>query len=148
MDGIRMRRRGIILVALSCLAVTVGGMICAGWFGGVLESPVLAASEQGGADSEGVSEAAAGGGGVAEQTWMDRVDTRFGQYLVAPLAKTLFYDFGTQDLQLRHLLKQDVDGDGEVSRAEARGRVARAFETLDKDDSEALSVGELAVLTQ
>ncbi len=68
-----------------------------------------------------------------EKTWMDSVDAFFGTYLVKPMSKVLFFDFWTQELQLRQLGKQDVDGDGRISRSEAKGRLSRAFDELDKD---------------
>ena len=75
-----------------------------------------------------------------------RVDARFGQYVVGPLAKALFFDFGTQKLQLYFLKKQDTDGDGFISQDEASGRVAAGFEDLDKDKDGLLSEDEFIVL--
>ncbi len=84
--------------------------------------------------------------GQGAMTWMEHVDARFGDYVVTPLANTLFYDFGTQRLQLHWLKKQDTDGDGLVSRAEASGRTAAGFDDLDTNQDGVLSEDELIVL--
>lgn len=142
----RQRKTVRILVALAALVFVVqaGGLVSA--------APDQAAeatrSERQPAEGQG-DEMAAGGAdpeSASDEGWMDRVDARFGKYLVAPLAKTLFYDFGSREFQLRQLRKQDVDGDGRISRREARREVAAGFETLDKDDNGRLSEEEFSVL--
>lgn len=144
MGRTRAKRQGRFFLALACLVAIVGGVACACWFGGVRPSVVRAGSEpekpRPATPPEGE---AAGPEAGSDETWMDTVDAQFGKYLVAPLAETLFYDFGTQQWQLRRLQRQDVDGDGYVSRTEAGGRVARGFDTLDKNQDDVLSTDEL-----
>ncbi len=79
------------------------------------ESTVAAAAESTVADGAEVRPGAA----ASEPTWMDRVDGVFGKYLVQPMSKVLFFDFWTRDLQLYLLGKQDLNGDGKISRDEA-----------------------------
>ncbi len=97
---------------------------------------------------ESAAEAAADlpSGAAAESDWMTKVDEKFGAYVVTPLAKTLFYDFGTKDWQLRRLAEQDTNGDGQISRQEATGRLARAFTELDRDGNGLLTAAEYGVL--
>ncbi|MFW6170165.1 MAG: amino acid carrier protein [Planctomycetota bacterium] len=132
-------------VALACLTlgIVVGGAVQA-----APEQSVEAerGSEQGTGDLEGAGSASSDPEADSQGAWMDRVDARFGDYLVAPLEKTLFYDFGTQKMQLRRLRKQDTGGDGYISREEARGTVAAGFEALDKNQDGRLSEEEFSVL--
>ena len=64
------------------IIVAFGTLVCA--------SSVTLGQE---ADTDAV--AAVAENAEAATTWMDTVDTFFGKYLVAPLAKVLFFDFGT-----------------------------------------------------
>lgn len=93
---------------------------------------------------EGLADVSADGS--AERTWMDGVDGFFGRYLVTPLAKVLFFDFGTHRFQMNRLARQDRDGDGLISPGEATGRLAASFEDLDRDGNGFLSADEYKTL--
>ena len=63
---------------------------------------------------------------VPKRTWMDDVDVVFGDYVVTPFEKVLYFDFWTHEFQMSHYRKMDADGDKRISRAEATGRLLGA----------------------
>lgn len=136
------------LVFVCCGSLAVAGFLA--WPGGVARAQDSAQGADGGATAEAVSasqvEQSAADSEQRPGGWMERIDAAFARFVVAPLAKTLFYDFGTQQFQLRRLLAQDTDGDGKVSRQEAEGRAAAAFSQLDKNRDDQLTEKELLVL--
>ncbi|MBM4088602.1 MAG: alanine:cation symporter family protein [Planctomycetes bacterium] len=77
---------------------------------------------------------------------MHTADVIFSTYCVQPLGKVLFFDFGTQRLQMWWFGRQDSDGDASISRAEARGRLRGAFAELDRNGDGLLDANEYAVL--
>ncbi len=99
----------------------------------VTEPVVPAEKSQGAEKADKASAAKTPRAQASGGDWMTTVDQIFGKYLVQPLASVLFFDFWTHDLQMHFLREQDLNGDGKISRDEARGRLATAFDELDKN---------------
>lgn len=80
------------------------------------------------------------------KTWMDNVDAFFGTYVVTPISHVLFYDFGTHEFLLNRLKEQDRNQDGRITRTEAQGRLAAAFDELDTSGDGVLGEEEYKIL--
>jgi AGCS family alanine or glycine:cation symporter len=81
-----------------------------------------------------------------DPNWMDRVDQFFGKFFVQPVATVLFFDFGSQWFQLRHIAGMDGDQDGRITRKEARGQLLAAFDELDKEGKGYLTEEDYQIL--